>query len=163
MATYRPRKPKLPARLPPSQQSMPSAADLLGGRYDGPADNMPPSAQALLNGTSTSTDRLQRMPTAEELFSGTWDALQTDGEPPQGTASEIYAPTRSINPPRPRTLEMSYNRANRVLRVVYRDGGTYDYFGVPGALWYRIRNVQSPGRFIDRNIKGSFEFERVAL
>ncbi len=58
---------------------------------------------------------------------------------------------------------MSYNRQTRLLRITYRDGGTYDYFDVPGTIWYRIRQVKSPGRFIDRNIKGVYPFEKVAL
>lgn len=89
-----------------------------------------------------------------------WDAAP-DIEAP--TATEYYAPTRSIYPPRPRTREMSYNREQRVLRVVYRSGGTYHYFNVPSTIWYRIRQVKSPGRFIDRNIKGQYAYERVTL
>jgi len=58
---------------------------------------------------------------------------------------------------------MTYNRQTRVLRVVYRDGGSYDYFDVPGSVWYRIKQVRSPGRFIDRNIIGQYSFERVAF
>jgi hypothetical protein len=106
-----------------------------------------------------------------------WDTIQTpdDDDAPEvvdpfgpqsledPTATEYYAPTRSINPPRPRTREMSYNRQSRVLRVVYRDGGTYHYFNVPGTIWYRIRQVRSPGRFINRNILGQYEYERVTL
>ena len=105
-----------------------------------------------------------------------WDTIQTpdDEDAPDvtdvfgeadetPTATEYYAPTRSINPPRPRTREMSYNRQNRVLRVVYRSGGTYHYFNVPSTIWYRIRQVKSPGRFIDRNIKGQYAYERVTL
>lgn len=89
-----------------------------------------------------------------------WESFGTpDVEAP--SASEYYSPTRSINPPRPRTREMSYNRQTRTLRVVYRDGGTYEYFNVPGPIWYRIRQVRSPGRFIDRNIKGVYAYERV--
>lgn len=85
------------------------------------------------------------------------------GEWEEPSSTEYYAPTRSSNPPRPRTLQMSYDRRSRIMRVTYRDGGTYDYFQVPGPVWYRIRQVKSPGRFIDRNVKGTFAYERVAL
>lgn len=104
-----------------------------------------------------------------------WDTIQTpddedDGSPWDSspdieapTATEYYAPTRSIYPPRPRTREMSYNRETRVLRIVYRSGGTYHYFNVPGSIWYRIRLVKSPGRFINNNIIGKYQYERVTL
>lgn len=79
------------------------------------------------------------------------------------TATEFYAPTRSSYPPRPRTRTMRYDRQRRILTIQFRDGGTYDYFDVPSSIWYRIRQVRSPGRFIDNNIKGVYEFERVSL
>jgi hypothetical protein len=79
------------------------------------------------------------------------------------TATEWYVPTKTINPGRPRTLQMSYNRETHVLRVFYRDGGTYDYADVPSSVWYRIRRVQSPGRFINRNILDQYDYTKVAL
>lgn len=79
------------------------------------------------------------------------------------TATEWYAPTKSSYPPRPRTLTMRYDRQRRILTIQYRNGGTYDYFDVPGTIWYRIKQVRSPGRFIDRNIRGVYQYERVSL
>lgn len=105
-------------------------------------------------------DTVQTTDDEDEPTASPWDAAP-DIEAP--TATEYYAPTRSIYPPRPRTREMSYNREQRVLRVVYRSGGTYHYFNVPSTIWYRIRQVKSPGRFIDRNIIGKYAYERVTL
>jgi hypothetical protein len=107
---------------------------------------------------------IERISEPEMVQLGLWgdDEDDTEQTAQLPTATEYYSPTRSINPPRPRTREMTYNRQTRVLRIVYRDGGTYDYFSVPGSIWYRIKQVRSPGRFIDRNIKGEFRYERVA-
>lgn len=85
-----------------------------------------------------------------------------DDEDDHESSSELYSPTRTINPQRPRTREMSYNRQTRVLRVRYRSGGTYDYFSVPGPVWYRIRQVRSVGRFLNRNVIGKYDFEKVS-
>lgn len=104
---------------------------------------------------------IERITEAELVQLGLWDEFDAPGED-SPTATEYYSPTRSINPGRPRTREMTYNRQTRVLRVVYRSGGTYDYFNVPGTIWYRIKQVRSPGRFINRNILGEFRYEKVA-
>lgn len=112
---------------------------------------------------------IERISEPEMVQLGLWGDDDDDSEPDAilqqeqlPTATEYYSPTRSINPPRPRTREMTYNRQTRVLRVVFRDGGTYDYFAVPGSIWYRIKQVRSPGRFINRNIIGQYRYEKVA-
>lgn len=85
-----------------------------------------------------------------------------DDEPDGDDGTEWYSPTPSINPPRPRTRQISYNRQTRVMRVWFRSGGTYDYFAIPGSIWHRVKGVRSPGRFLDRNVIGRYEFEKVS-
>ena len=101
------------------------------------------------------------------------DVLMGPGapEPQQDTPEEMRAraaeqtrylsPTPSSMPERPRTLEARYDPAQQVLTITYRDGGTYDYFGVPRRVWYNFARVKSPGKFLDRNVKGVYPFEKV--
>lgn len=63
-----------------------------------------------------------------------------------------YAPTPSIDPPRPRTLEASYHAPTRTLRVRFREGAVYAYYDVPPLVWKNFRRVKSPGRFINRRL-----------
>ena len=60
------------------------------------------------------------------------------------------APTSSSNPARPRTVEAGYNASERTLRVVFRDGTPYEYYGVEPVTWQRFKRSASPGRFINR-------------
>lgn len=62
----------------------------------------------------------------------------------------VYDPTKTINPPRPRTLMAEYDPAAQVLRVTFRSGAQYDYFGVEQRVWRNFRRVKSPGRYINR-------------
>lgn len=72
-------------------------------------------------------------------------------------------PTTSSNPARPRTLEAGYNAGERTLRVVFRDGTPWEYYGVEPVIWQRFKRSASPGRFINRVLnnypygRGDFE------
>lgn len=61
-----------------------------------------------------------------------------------------YQPTPSIDPPRPRTLAAGYDRESRTLRVRFRDGTPWEYYGVEPNEWRNFRRVKSPGRYINR-------------
>lgn len=63
-----------------------------------------------------------------------------------------YQPTPSINPPRPRTLGMGYDADTQTLRVRFREGKGYEYYGVPPRVWRNIKRVKSPGRAINRTL-----------
>lgn len=69
------------------------------------------------------------------------------------------APTPTINPPRPRTLEAGYNRHTQDLRVVFRDGTPWVYHAVEPQIWERFRRTASPGRFINR-VLNYYPYER---
>jgi hypothetical protein len=70
------------------------------------------------------------------------------------------APTRTSNPGRPRTVAMGYDHGTDTLRVVFREGAVYDYFGVSTAEWWRMKRSASPGKFIKRVLDGH-EYTRV--
>jgi hypothetical protein len=54
------------------------------------------------------------------------------------------------NPPGPRTQQIGYNREERAVRCVFRDGTKWRYDEVPPDVWERIRRTASTGRFIAR-------------
>ena len=61
-----------------------------------------------------------------------------------------HQPTPSINPPRPRTLAMGYDRDTKVMRVRFREGAGYEYYDVSPREWNNMKRVKSPGRAINR-------------
>ncbi|MES2701291.1 MAG: KTSC domain-containing protein [Bacteroidota bacterium] len=44
------------------------------------------------------------------------------------------------------------------LQVTFADGTSYDYFGVPKAIYVKLVNAPSPARFARRHIFGSFVY-----
>jgi hypothetical protein len=71
-----------------------------------------------------------------------------------------YAPTPSINPPRPRTRAAGYDRASQTVYVGFRDGAVYAYFNVPPRVWANFKRVKSPGRAINRTLN-NYEYARM--
>lgn len=61
-----------------------------------------------------------------------------------------YQPTPSINPSRPRTLAAGYDPATKTLRVRFRDGIGYEYYGVSRQTWQNFKRVKSVGKAINR-------------
>lgn len=60
------------------------------------------------------------------------------------------APTSTIDPSRPRTLEAGYDPYSQILRVRFRDGTPWEYRNVERRVWTNFRRAKSPGRFINR-------------
>jgi hypothetical protein len=54
-----------------------------------------------------------------------------------------------------------YNSANHQLRIHYQSGVAYDYKGVPEELYENFRSAISKGKFLNKEIKGKYPFERV--
>ena len=78
--------------------------------------------------------------------------LQAPFGPTPDPAWDYYWPTKTINPPRPRTLQARYSRRLQVLEVVFRDGTPWHYEDVPPRVWNRFKRVESPGRFINSTL-----------
>jgi KTSC domain len=53
-----------------------------------------------------------------------------------------------------------YDPLSRVLKVEFKNGGTYDYFDVPEADFERMRNAPSKGQFLATDIKGRYRYAR---
>lgn len=77
-----------------------------------------------------------------------------------GDVRITVAPTKSSDPGRPRTRAMGYDYGTDTLRVVFREGAVYDYFGVSTTEWWRMRRSASPGKFISR-VLSNHEYTRL--
>jgi hypothetical protein len=80
-----------------------------------------------------------------------------------------YDPTRTSNPPRPRTLRAGWVRPKGsptgTVIVQFREGAVYEYSNVPYNVWRNFRRVQSPGRQMNRSgglIGGGYPYRRVS-
>lgn len=85
-----------------------------------------------------------------------------------GEAVFTYDPTRSSNPPRPRTLRAGWVRPqgapNGTVVVQFREGAVYEYYNVPYNVWRNFRRVQSPGKAMNRAkglVGGGYAYRRV--
>jgi hypothetical protein len=67
---------------------------------------------------------------------------------------DYYWPTRTINPPRPRTLQARYSRRFERLEVIFRDGTPWHYDEVTPGIWNRFKRTESPGRYINSVLNG---------
>ncbi|WP_219226788.1 KTSC domain-containing protein [Pedobacter antarcticus] len=54
-----------------------------------------------------------------------------------------------------------YNWAGLVLTVHFLDGSAYEYFEVPKAIYVKLVNADSPGRFARRHIFNSFPYRNI--
>lgn len=54
----------------------------------------------------------------------------------------------------------AYDPLSRVLKVAFRNGGTYDYFDVSPADFQRMCSAPSKGQFLASDIKGKYRYAR---
>lgn len=73
-----------------------------------------------------------------------------------GSPVDIYGPpVKSINPKDPRIRMMEYWRNAQMVKVYWGDGGTpYIFLEIPPVLWGLWKLTASPGRFLNRNLRG---------
>ena len=71
---------------------------------------------------------------------------------------DYYWPTRTINPPRPRTLQARYSSRQQRIEVIFRKGSpkspdaSWHYDKVPPEVWTAFKRNESPGRFINSTL-----------
>lgn len=115
--------------------------------------------------TKRQSEEFSHLPApAEAAWERPTDFPLTSEETPHGAqgpfgpspdpAWDFYWPTRTINPPRPRTLQARYSRNNHELQVIFRDGTPWTYFDVPPNIWQRFKRTESPGRYINAVLNG---------
>jgi hypothetical protein len=54
-----------------------------------------------------------------------------------------------------------YDEAKSRLRVFFISGIAYDYLNVPKDMYEKLRNSISKGKFLNKQIKGKYSFEKV--
>lgn len=54
-----------------------------------------------------------------------------------------------------------YDKDTQVLKVIFRSGAVYEYYGVPEEVYLMYMKAKSKGTFLNKFIKGNFEFEKV--
>jgi hypothetical protein len=79
-----------------------------------------------------------------------------------------YDPTKSSEPPRPRTLRAAWARRKGedtgTVIIQFREGAVYEYYDVPYNVWRNFRRVESPGKAMNRPkglIGGGYRYRRV--
>ena len=53
-----------------------------------------------------------------------------------------------------------YDSGKRELHVVFRDSGDYTYFDVPAEKYQALRHAESPGKYLNQQIKGRYRCAR---
>ena len=56
---------------------------------------------------------------------------------------------------------IGYDPKPQVLEVVFMSGRIYRYFHVPSERYEALRNAPSVGPYLNREIKGRYDYERV--
>jgi len=54
-----------------------------------------------------------------------------------------------------------FNSDTKELKIVFVSGLIYIYKGVPEAEFIRMKNYTSKGAFLNKFIKGNYQFERI--
>lgn len=54
-----------------------------------------------------------------------------------------------------------YDDAYQILEVEFKNGGVYQYFDVPGAIFAQMQSASSKGQFLAQNVKGHYRYARV--
>jgi hypothetical protein len=54
----------------------------------------------------------------------------------------------------------AYDPESYVLAVEFKNGGTYNYFDVPDAVFEQMQAAASKGQFLAQQIKGSYRYAR---
>jgi len=57
-------------------------------------------------------------------------------------------------------VDLNYKGSN--LQITYAEGNCYEYFDVPRALYIKLVNADTPGRFARRHICGSFVYREMS-
>ena len=56
---------------------------------------------------------------------------------------------------------IKYNAAAAILRVIFLSGAVYDYLQVPENIYQEMKIAKSKGDFLNRQIKGNYNFRKV--
>lgn len=57
---------------------------------------------------------------------------------------------------------IGYDIASRILKVTFVSGAVYAYYEVPDEVYIDFMKAKSKGRYLNRFIKGFFDFAKLA-
>ena len=57
--------------------------------------------------------------------------------------------------------EIGYSEEREILRVLFHNGGLYEYYNVPSMEFGGLRSAPSTGKYLAKNIKGTYKFKKV--
>lgn len=57
---------------------------------------------------------------------------------------------------------IGFSDRTQTLRIWFLNGSVYDYKNVPIMEFEQLRNAQSVGSYLNRNIKGNYSYEKIA-
>ncbi len=57
--------------------------------------------------------------------------------------------------------DAKYNNLTKRLTLFYKSGGVYNYEKVPSFYWHGLFNSMSKGKFINANIIGKWQYNKV--
>lgn len=57
--------------------------------------------------------------------------------------------------------EIAYDEGSETLEIRFRNGGVYQYFDVPEAVWGELKAADSKGKYLAVNIKGTYRYSKV--
>ena len=55
---------------------------------------------------------------------------------------------------------IGYNPESKTLKIVFKNESAYSYSKVPSEVFQSLMSAESKGKFIHKNIKGKFDFEK---
>ena len=58
--------------------------------------------------------------------------------------------------------KIGYDAESQTLRVLFKKGGLYDYSNVPADVANTFIGSDSPGKYLQSNIRGVYAYEKVA-
>jgi len=58
-------------------------------------------------------------------------------------------------------VSVGYDESQQILELEYIDGDVYQYFDVPKAVHLALLDAPSIGQFVNAEIKGTFQYEKV--
>ena len=58
-------------------------------------------------------------------------------------------------------VSVGYDESQQILELEYIDGDVYQYFDVPKAVHRALLDAPSIGQFVNAEIKGTFQYEKV--
>ena len=56
---------------------------------------------------------------------------------------------------------MHYDAGSETLRIVFTSGLIYDYLQVPEKIYQAMKKTKSKGTYLNRFIKGNFDFVKI--